>query len=371
MVQHLHNLSTPSSAAQLSILYRWLSFVGEFPVVRVEETTAWGSSIVASGSDGVLNDFAPHSLYSSSASFVASMVGKYVAVRDTSNPENSCVAEVIAFVSATELTLDMSTMFVSSSTDVSWQMFDLATSPSDGDYFVVQSPSSTTGPQWQVKVTLDTSNGISFVLGFQGGWDNGTSSWSLPSSTAVWLPATVARTFCIVDPAGWVYLWSEETGGFSSDINAVWFGLLSSFHSPLDVGVPKDLVPTAIFGSTTSPGPTMNLSRDTTDTDAIVVGEMLNASSVAVPAYVAQKRLLSSGDDVLEFTSGVNPRSLLVDDYDAIVFQKSPDQMIRGRIPGMRILNDSIVNRTPINSNGSYVLGYGIGASWNGKAPQP
>ena len=99
---------------------------------------------------------------------------------------------------------------------------------------------------------------------------------------------------------------------------------------------------------------------------------MLDDTLSVIPVYVAQKRLLSSGNDMMsDPAASVNPFSSQQDDYDAVVFHRSPNQAWRGRVPGLRILNDAILNRTPLNSNNTYSLGSGIGSVWNGKAPLP
>lgn len=369
---HLQNTPTSTHQVQAHVLYHWLSFVNEFTVVEANGLN-WGT-LFFSGSTGVVNSSTPQAFYDSNPVFDATFVGKHLAIRDSLNPTNCHIAEITAFISPTRVNLDSTAVLDVDSSNVEYIVFDTAVPPSNGDFFVLQN-TATSGPRWQCRCIVNAvPTALEFELGFSGGWDVGTSSWLLPVSTSHWFPSSVSRTFCVADSqAGYVLAWSEgPPGGAASARNAIWFGSVSPFHSPVESGVPKDLDFSAIFGSTTSPGPANNLSRDTTAVDNFVVGEMLNSSSVVSPVYMAQKRLLSSGTDTLSLAaSSTNPRSSQTDDYDAICFLRSPNQAFRGRVPAVRLLNDSISNRTPLNSNNSYVIGNGIGTSWNGKAPQP
>jgi len=372
VAKHLHN--TPSSTHQIQahILYHWLSFVNEMTVVEANGPN-W-TTLFYSGATGVINSLTTQDFYDANPVFDATFVGKHIAIRDSANPTNCFIAEITAFISPTRLTLDSTAVLNVDSSNIEYIVFDTAVPPSPGDFFVLQN-SAVSGPRWQFRCLVNAvPSALEFEFGFSGGWDVGTTSWLLPVSTSHWLPASVERLFCVSDSqAGYVFLWSENPpGGAAADRNAIWMGSIVPFHSPSEVGVPKDLAFSAIFGSTTSPGPTDNLSRDTTVADNFVVGEMLNASGVLTPVYLSQKRLLSSGTDTLSIAAAAtNPRSAQTDDYDAIVFIRAPDQSFRGRLPAVRLLNDVIANRTPLNGNISYVLGNGIGCLWNGKAPQP
>lgn len=371
VAKHLHNTPTASHQIQAHVLYHWMSFVNEMPVIEANGPN-W-STLFYSGSTGVINSSTPQAFYDTNPVFDATFVGKHLAIRDSSNPSNCFIAEITAFISPTRVNLDSTAILNIDSTDVEYAVFDTASPPNNGDFFVVQN-ASTTGPTWQVRIIVNAAPAaLEFEFGFSGGWDIGTTSWLLPVSSSHWLPSSVSRTFCVSDAqVGYVFIWSEDPpGGALADRNALWFGSLVPFHSPSEAGVPKDLDYSAIFGSTTSPGPTDNLSRDTTISDNFVVGEMLNSSGVLTPVYMAQKTLLSSGVDSLSLASATNPRSSQTDDYDAIVFLRSPNQSFRGRVPAVRLLNDVVANRTPLNSNNSYVLGNGIGCVWNGKVPQP
>lgn len=370
--RHLQNTLTANYQIQAHILYHWLTFVNQFTIV--EASGANWTTIHFSGSTGIVNSTTPQAFYDANAVFDATFVGKHIAIRDALNTTNCLIAEITALISPTRVTLDTTAVLDISSTNVEYVVFDTAVTPAAGDYFVIQTP-VTTGPQWQVRCLVSAvPAALEWQLGFGGGWDVGSTSWVLPVSTSHWLPLTVARTFCVADSAiGYFYLWSEgPPGGSAGSRNALWVGTLIPFHSPAETGVPKDLEYSSIFGSTTSPGPANNLSRDTTVADNFVVGEVLNSSGAVVPAYLAQKRLLSTGVDMLSVAvASTNPRSAQTDDYDAIVFMSAPDMTWRGRVPGVRLLNDFVANRTAINSNNSYVLGNGIGAAWNGKAPLP
>jgi hypothetical protein len=372
VAKHLQNTSTANYQIQAHILYHWLTFVNQFTVV--EANGANWTPLHFSSSSGIANSTTPQAFYDANPVFDATFVGKHIAIRDASNPTNCLVAQITALISPTRVNLDATAVLDVDSSNIEYIVFDTTATPAAGDFFVIQTP-VTTGPQWQARCEVSAAPAaLEWQLGFNGGWDVGTGTWILPVSSSHWLPLAVARTFCVADSAvGYFYLWSEgPPGGVAANRNAIWIGALSPFHSPAETGVPKDLEYSAIFGSTTSPGPANNLSRDTTVVDNFVVGEVLNLSGVVINAYMAQKRLLSTGVDMLTVAAAAtNPRSVQIDDYDAVVFMRAPDMSWRGRAPGVRLLNDAVANRTPINSNNSYVLGNGIGAAWNGKAPLP
>src|SRR5574343_1238170 len=316
VARHLQNLPTASHQVQAQVLYHWLTFVNGF---HVSDTlgTQW-DSVLYSGSSGIINATTPSSLYDASPVFTASHLNKYVAVKDTLNPANCVVSRIMSVISPTRVLLDTNVVFGTDSVAVEYIIFDDSTPPAVDDYFVIQN-SALTGPRWQTKITIGNSPAaLSFVVGFIGGWDSGTSSWTLPVSSANWFPASVSRTFCVADDqAGYVFLWNETTpGGAPAGRNAVWFGSISPFHAPMELGIPKDSSYSAIFGSNSSPGPSSNLSRDTSVATSFVVGEMLDATMTPVTAYVAQKRLLSGTDMMTVPAAGVNPRSLQTDDYD-------------------------------------------------------
>lgn len=372
VARHLHNTPTASPAVQAHILYHWLSFVNQFMVVEADGAN-W-TPTTFSGSTGVVNNTTPQAFYDVNPVFTIGLVGKHIAIRDATNPSNCFIGQITAFISPTRINLDSSAALTINSTNIEYQIFDTSLPPAPSDFFVLQTPASS-GPSWQMRCVVNASPvALRFELGFIGGWDVGTSSWILPVSASHWLPSSVSRMFCVSDSSiGYVYLWSESPpGGSAASRNALWFGALSPFHAPVEPGTPKDLTYSAIFGSVSSPGPAHNLSRDTAVANSFVIGEALNDVGAITPLYIAQKRLLSSAVDTLTLAAAaINPRSLQTDDYDAVCFLRSGSQGWRGRVPGVRILNDLISNRTPINANFSYVLGGGIGALWNGKAPQP
>ena len=372
VARHLHNTTTPDSYVQAQILYHWLTFVNQFTVVETNGPS-W-TALTYSGSAGVINNTTPQAFYEANPVFTGALVGKHIAIRDAANPTNCFIGQITSLVSPTRINLDSSASLTFNSTNVEYIVFDTASPPIATNFFVLQTP-STSGPAWQVRCVANGSpNALSFELGFTGGWDVGTNAWLLPVSASHWLPSSVSRLFCIADSTqGYFYLWSESPpGGVAASRSALWVGALNPFHSPAELGAPKDLSYSAIFGSVTSPGPANNLNRDTTVADSFVIGEALNDVGSVVPVYIAQKRLLSSSVDTLALAAAAtNPRSMQTDDYDAVCFMRSGFQGWRGRVPGVRILNDVISNRTPLNGNFSYVLGNGIGAIWNGKAPQP
>lgn len=380
VAKHLSNFDTTTGAitpgeeyqVQGLALFHWLTFCNSFTLIEANGSN-W-STLDYSASDGVINSSTPQAFYSASSTFDGTFVDKWIAIRDTTNPVNCFVARITAFVSPTQVTLDASAVFNTDATAVDFRVFDAAGSPpAAGDYFVIENPVSD-GVPWQARCIVRSGAPLSleWELGFIGGWNTGTSMWDLQESTGHFMHTTVAQTFCVADDeSGYFFVWSEDVGGAGSNRNAIWIGQLSPFHSPAETGVPKDTGYAAIFG-TSAAAPASNLDRDTTTAANFVVGEMLDDALNVIPVYIAQKRSLATGNDIMAAAAAAtNPFSSLEDDYDAIAFHRSPDQAWRGRVPGVRILNDNIANRTPLNSNNSYVLGAGLGTVWNGKAPLP
>jgi len=358
---------------QAHALYHWLTYVNDFTLIESNGSN-W-TTLTYSGTDGSINSGTPQQFYTASPTFDGTYVDKHIAIKDSANPTNCFVARITAFISATQVTLDASAVLNVTSSDVEFRVFDaIAAPPAVDDFFVIENPAAD-GVPWQARCIIRSGAPLSleWELGFIGGWDVGTTSWDLTASTGHYMHTDLAQTFCIADSAaGWFFAWSETNpGGVAASRNAVWVGSLSPFHSPAEAGVPKDTQHSAIFG-TSAAAPASNLGRDTTTTTNFVVGEMIDATLSIIPVYVAQKRLLSSGNDLLaNAAASFNPFSSEQDDYDAVVFHRSPNQSWRGRVPGLRILNDVVANRTPLNSNATYVLGSGLGAVWDGKAPLP
>lgn len=369
--KHMSHVVTTGPAVQAQVLYHWLTYVNSFIVVEAHGAN-WTSTDF-SGSTGAINSLTPLSFYDANPVFDATFVGKYIAIKDGTNPRNSTVAKIANFVSATEIVLETASLFDTDSSDLSYVVFDTVASPiSTGDFLVLQTPISS-GLQWQIRCELTATPELKWTMGFLGGWNVGTSTWDLPQvSSDFFSSPTTYYTYCVADDAaGYFYMWTDSTNvGSLAPKNAMWAGNLSPFHSPVEPGVPKDLSYSAIFGSTTSLT-TANVSRDTSVANNFSVGETVGASGLVIPLYFAQKALLSSGVDTMSHAITTNPRSGQIDDYDAICFSPPPDLGWRGRVLGVRLLNDNVANRTPINSNDTYVVGGGIGASWNGKAPNP
>lgn len=381
VAKHLHNFDTTAGVipagdrykVQAHALFHWLTYVNGFTLV--EANGANWSTLVHSAADGVINSASPQQFFTASATFDASFVDQHIAIRDTANPTNCFVARITAFISATQVTLDSSAVLDVSATNVDFRVFDaIAAPPAIGDYFVIENP-ATSNVAWQARCIVRSGAPLSleWEFGFIGGWNVGGVTWDLPVSTSHYMHTDIAQTFCVADAeVGWFFVWSETApGGVAASRNAVWLGVLSPFHSPAEIGVPKDSAFTAIFGTSLA-APASNLSRDTTVSANFVVGEMIDDVLTVIPVYVAQKRLLSSATDMLAVAAAsINPFSGLQDDYDAVAFHRASDQAWRGRVPGLRTLNDVIANRTPLNTNLTYVLGSGLGVVWDGKSPLP
>jgi len=294
-------------------------------------------------------------------------VGMYLAIQDSTNPINTTIAQIVTYNSPTNVTLNSPvTVFTEDSTGVSFRIIDPATMPAIGNYFVIQNPVTVNQPRWQARFSVEASN-VAIQFAPIGGWKLSPAGWTLPTCTQVIMPATSVQAFMLADPdAGWIFLWTEETGGMGSNRNGVWLGSLSPFHAPRVLGTPSDESFAAIFGNVS--GNAGAFSRNNGSNANLSVGQTLNYDNTIVSLYWAQKRLLASGTDTCTISGAhPNPRSSEADDYDVIAFQRASNQAFRGRVPGIRLLNETLTNRTTISDGLTYVIGAGIGASWNGK----
>lgn len=354
-------LSISSVAEQAHIYYHWLTFCCEF--TEVDQSGNWSSG--ATGTDGIIDALTPNTFYTAAAVFnPATDVGKYIAIRDDVNSINTVVGKIISVTSTTQVELNTSVLFGLDSTAVNYVIFDPADPPVVSDYFVIENL-ATTQPRWQVKCLFSTS--IYFQLAPVGGWDATTThNWySFAKYSADYCMLTAPTVlFMVADPAqGWFYTWVENAG---SDRNAVWSGCLSPLHHSGISGTPQDDSYAVIFG-TAGTDDIDNISRDTTSSDSFCVGEGLYSDNTMVAVYMSQKRFLSSGNDACSLASSVNPRSAESDDYEVICFHKSPNQGVRGKATGVRLLNDNVANRTVFSSGLSYAIQGGLGSIWNGK----
>lgn len=366
----LYNQAVPvaSPAEQAHYYYQWLTFCCQFALV--ESSGTWTTT--KSGSDGRIDTTAPTHFLTDSAVFVnaaapAGDVGRYLAVRDTTNPENTVIAQITAVVNSFDVILSSSAVFTTDATSVEYVVFDPQNvPPSSSDYFVIANDVEGQ-PQWNAHIQLNAAPTVAWTLGPLGGWDTVTHAWIMPNTSTYYMRTTTSAVFCIADSdAGWIFTWVEN----STNRNGLWLGSLSPLHAPNVAGAPTDSYYAAIFGATSAVD-VNNIARPTSTADNISVGESMAADTSIIPIYLAQPRLLSDSTDVATLAGTSNPRSSEPDDYDFVAFHRSPNQAWRGKIPGMRLVNDNIANRTAISSGGCYVIENGIGAVWNGAGIVP
>ena len=146
---------------------------------------------------------------------------------------------------------------------------------------------------------------------------------------------------------------------------ALWLGSLQPLHASGVSGTPQDTCCAAIFGSTT--GDIENVSRVTSTPNNLCIGEIMASDfSTMTPVYFAQKRLFSGTDVCSNVFPALNARTGVADDYDVIAVTVSGDyeQTVRGVVPGVRMLNDGLENRTLISDGSTYVVQNGIGSMW-------
>lgn len=365
-----YNQAVPctSAAQQAHILYQWLTYCCQFPIVETSGT--W--STTKTGADGIISSIAPTHFLTATASFINAPaptgdVNRYIAIRDSSHPENTVIAKIVSVVNSFDVILSSSAIFSTSSTGVSYRVFDPQNSPpSVSNYFVISNLVGST-PLWNVHCQLNATPSVAWTFGPIGGWDALAHAWIMPTCTTCFMRSTVTTSHCVADPSnGWIFTWCENT----TNRNGVWLGSLTPLHAPNIVGAPTDSYYSAIFGATSTAN-VNNFSRATTSSDNLSVGESMASDTTIIPIYMAQKRLLSSATDVETFVSAINPRSSESDDYDFVAFHRSPNAGWRGKVTGLRLTNDNIANRTAISAGATYVIEDGIGVVWNGSSIVP
>jgi len=365
-----HSPSTPVTTYQVQALiyYHWLVFCNEF--TEIEAQGVW--SYLLAGADGVINSLTPSTFVAPSGIFTAGHVGKYLAIKDPVNPTNNTIAKITVFTNSTTVQLNSPVANLSTSaTGVSYRIIDSTVVPGLGNYFVIQNPVTVNQPLWQAKLNVRAAAPLAVSIEFApiGGWDITNSLWTLPICDEVFMHDTIAQSFMLAEPEqGWVFFWTEDIGGASSDRKGAWFGSLSPFHAPRITGAASDTTFGAIFGDTVG-FVSANFDRDTLTASNISSGQTMSSDTSIVSIYWAQKRLLDLGTDTSTLAGTVNPRSGEVDDYDMIAFQKAPEQAFRGRVPGIRLLTANLANRYSTANNTTYVIDNGIGVVWNGKTP--
>lgn len=368
--RHSPNVPVTDTKVQALLYYHWLTFCNNFTLI--EANGVW--SYLLAGSNGQINAVDPTKFYATSSVFLVGHVNKYIAIQDPLNPKNTVIAKIIGVPNATTLQLESTVNLSINASNVNYRIIDPGTLPGTGNYFVIQNTYTENQPAWQAKINA-ASTYVSVVFAPIGGWNVTNSSWGLPTCAERFMHNTIAQSFMVSDPEeGWVFLWTEDTNaGVTANRKAMWFGSLSPFHAPRVTGAASDTNFAAIFGDIVDASTNSNnINRDTTNVSNVCVGQTLDTDNVVTPIYWAQKIFAGTGNDIstLALSSGQNPKTGEIDDYDIIAFQKSPKQAYRGRVPGMRLLNNSVANRTTTTADRfTYVLGNGVGIVWNGKVP--
>ncbi len=348
--------------------YHFLSWCAQFPIIKVTGANFSGSTILEASTARV-NAATPSRLFATSAVFTASHVGKYVALRDASNPSNTGVFRITSFVSATEVQLNAPIAnFTITSTNLPIRIFDGAVLPVAGNYFVFGNI-ATQFPNWQCRVTVDGGGSVvTHEFAPIGGYNAALNTWNGPVSNPIQGWTTIAQAFFFADPAaGWYFTMTEDVGGVGSNRNGAWMGTVGSTHAAPAAGFPADTSYAGILGTDGSPM-AHNIGRATTTNNLISAGVFGNPDgSTTIRGYLRKRTLSGAGTDPLTVAAAAtNPRTGAQDDFDFIVMHRSP-LAIRGFIPGLRIMADAIANRTLTSSGATYCLGNGIGFAWNGK----
>ncbi len=346
--------------------YQFLTFCAQFPLLHVHGANFAASTVLESNT-GSTNAASPSRFFSSAASFVVGHVGKYIAVRDTNNPSNTAIVQITAFISSTEVQCNAPVAnFSVTATNLSFRIFDGTIVPAGDDFFVITNLAGQF-PAWQTIVYADlASTAPAYEILPIGGYDVGTETILGPTTGKYYGFTTMVQAFFAAEPVqGWCMTWTEQTGGVGSNRNATWFGTVGSTHAAAATGFPADASYAGVFGATAATA--NNISR-TNVANSIAQGSFGNEDGSGVIAGYTLIRKSSVGAvDVLTAAAyAVDPFTAQSNDYDAILIHDSPHSF-RGYVPGVRHLNNTLVNRTLISGGNTYVIGNGIGIAWNGK----
>lgn len=370
--RHSPNTPVTTYQNQAQLYYHWLTFCNSFIEVDTNGGN-WGA--VKAGTGGSVSSTAS-SIFTTPGTntFEAIHVGMYLAIRDTNNPVNTVIAEIVSRT-PTQATLNSPVIsFTVSSTDLDYVIIDPSILPASGHFFVIQNPVASQ-PAWQARFdVMPAENRVGVTFAPTGGWNSLSQTWTLPRcNDTVVMHNTLVTSFMVADPdQGWVFLWTEESApGFTSNRCGVWLGSLSPLHAPHILGTPSDPSYAVIFGSTVNTAD--NLNRNTGSVSSISSGQAIHSDSSQVAIYFGQKRLIGSGTDVNTIAAAAtNARSTLVDDYDIVAFQRAAGkQIIRGKVSGLRLMNEATDNRVVFSDGATYSLGNGLGVVWNDKDSVP
>lgn len=366
----IYAVNVPVTTYQDTILcaYHFLTFCAQFPLYHTN-STQFASSVVLESNTGSVNAATPSRFFSSAAVFTPAHVGNYIAVRDVTNPSNTAIVVITAYISSTEVQCNAPVAnFTVTATGLPFRLFNIATVPAADGYFVFTNLTDQ-NPPWQCIAKADlVSTSPAYNLMPTGGFDIVTELPTGANSGLYYQFSTVAQAFFVAEPTqGWYMTWTEDVGGPGSQRAAAWVGTLGSTHASAATGFPADAAYAAIFGSSAS-GVADNITRIPA-ASSIASGEAGNSDGSGMWNIEATTRVSAAGaTDILSVAAmATNPRSGQQNDYDVIVAHDGPTQSIRGYYPGIRHCNDSIANRTLISGGATYVIGDGVGIVWNGK----
>jgi len=253
MRRWLRNGETTTRNEQAQYLYWFLSYVCEFILVDISDTTHWPR--LATGTNGIVNAAAPFTFKTPIThpyAFTVADIGRRIALRDNLNAKNSGIYRITAVVNAHEIHLAVPlASFVGSNTNVNWVLFTPTAAPPDGAWFVIQSP--VIDAPWQARVVVAAAppSGVTIDLGAMGGWSIATHAWVLPASNPVVLLDTnpFVFTFAVADEKlGAFFVWAEDA---IPNRSGVFCGQFGAIHRPQGLSVPKDQAPVAILGDNT------------------------------------------------------------------------------------------------------------------------
>lgn len=375
MRRWIRNVPTADRREQAQFLYWSLTFVAQFLLIDYDAAGSWPS--VTQATDGILNSAVPSQFntpLTQAYLFTGADVGRFIAIRDNTNPVNSGIYRIAAVLPGGHtVTLNAPVAsFQGTSQNVSWTLFDVASKPPDGAWFVIQSPQA---PAWQMRATCSAAapTGVRFELGAYGGWNTTTNTFDLPVSSFVCLNNTTAVTFGIMDEQlGAFFFWSEDNVvPAAANRTGVYCGTFAGIHSPAGQGVPRDDVPVALLGDNTATADTLNrLLAGGTAGFAIHGQVSLPDHTGYATAFLHQWRRVSDDSDILSDAAALtDPRSGQTDSLSTVVYQTTPAVLARGFVPLIRIVNDFVANRSSINNGDVYVIQDGIAVEWNRSVP--
>lgn len=373
----LRNVPTADSAVQTQVMYWACATMWEFPIIDVSNATHFPS--VTTATDGIVTAATPTRFAIAATNtyiFTAGDIGRYMALRDVTNPTNSGVYVITAIVDDKTVSLNSPVAnFTGTANDVRWTLFDPTASPPPADsWFVVQSQGTT---KWQARVVNNSTlfaipAGMAVEMGAFGGFDATTDAWIMPVSAPVKLQSTLTLTFAVGDDELGFFVWAADGSGVVADRTGILLTQFAAIHQPAGQGVPKDVAPVVLMGDTTATVNTLNRLFAPAATAGFAENGQLSLAdgSGYTTAWLHQWRRVSDDTDWFTLASGsTDPRSGELDTYQFACYHTTTQVSIRGLLPLIRMVNDTAASKTTTNAGMHMVVQDGVATEWDASTP--